>query len=474
MPGYQTAPGLEGTWAAGPADQLHSVDLAVVHDHCMVCHCGGKISAQEGPRVRNRALLHRECARDVCAHCGKGLMHGEKVWSVGTQKFHTDCLHCRECRGPIGREDTAIARDGEPFHAACVQCAYCEKPLGSDYSFHPQWRSHYMCKGCADTLHRCLSCEGKVVPWKDKNAGTHIGLKSMPVQRDPLYHSDGKVTCGECALLDCVCDSESASLILQQTLQMLEQDFGMPFSTVRNRPHPSASKSGEETGFGGPGQPLFLVKPATHEELNTKGEGTDDGSSVRGPHGGEEPDGYSTYGKCVQKEYKDGHKCVPRIQVMAGMPRVIFAAHLAHELTHAFLWLRDFPQMPSELEEGICNSLEFMVLQRELSGIERLLALHSSGMYSSNTTTGGMGGSLKWAPARGSALVAGPRFFAQGDASMEGFLRALQGVIRFRLEKMEACEHEAYGKGFRRVLKSVKEKGLMRVLDHICRFCELP
>ena len=43
------------------------------------------------------------------------------------------------------------------------------------------------------------------------------------------------------------------------------------------------------------------------------------------------------------------------IELASGLGALHSAVVLAHEYTHAWLWLHDFPPLPAPLEEGICE-----------------------------------------------------------------------------------------------------------------------
>lgn len=120
-------------------------------------------------------------------------------------------------------------------------------------------------------------------------------------------------------------------------------------------------------------------------------------------------------------------RVVKRICVVLGVPEILFASFLAHELTHAFLWL----SMPRGVrlsktdEEGLCGVASSIVLEHHLRVV------------------GGGGGVKK-----------------TGDEGKNSQFRLEQQLCQFRLNKLLTSEDKEYGDGYRKLKKIVNGRRL--------------
>ena len=53
------------------------------------------------------------------------------------------------------------------------------------------------------------------------------------------------------------------------------------------------------------------------------------------------------------------------IVILYGLPQIHFAAVAAHELGHVYLFQRKFSELPSSVEEGLCELMAYLWLRRQ-------------------------------------------------------------------------------------------------------------
>ena len=120
---------------------------------------------------------------------------------------------------------------------------------------------------------------------------------------------------------------------------------------------------------------------------------------------------------------------VEAISLRRNLTAVSAAQVLAHEYTHAWLWLQGFPQLEQRLEEGLCELLAYLFL---------LSCLREA------------------PPAGGGVLARDPE------------------ALRAQVLSIEANAHPDYGGGFRDCVEALHGRTLHEVLFHVRQYGMLP
>ncbi|KAK8674037.1 hypothetical protein V6N13_112339 [Hibiscus sabdariffa] len=149
------------------------------------------------------------------------------------------------------------------------------------------------------------------------------------------------------------------------------------------------------------------------------------------------------------------HRLIRRCEVTAililyGLPRLLTGSILAHEMMHAWLRLKGYPNLSPEVEEGICQVLAHMWLDSEIYAASGSDAAPSSSSSSSSSSP----------PSSSSS--------SSSTSSKKGkrsdFEKKLGGFFKHQIETDSST---AYGEGFRLGNQAVNKYGLKRTLDHI-------
>ena len=119
---------------------------------------------------------------------------------------------------------------------------------------------------------------------------------------------------------------------------------------------------------------------------------------------------------------------IEAISLRRNLSAISAAQVLAHEYTHAWLWLQGFPSLEPRLEEGLCELLSYLFL---LS-------------------------CLREPSAGGGVLVRDPE------------------ALRAQILSIEASKHPDYGGGFRDCVDALKGRTLHELLAHVREHARLP
>ncbi|GFP80982.1 protein da1-related 1 [Phtheirospermum japonicum] len=142
--------------------------------------------------------------------------------------------------------------------------------------------------------------------------------------------------------------------------------------------------------------------------------------------------------------YKLVRKCeVTAILILYGLPRLLTGSILAHEMMHAWLRLKGYPNLSPEIEEGICQVLAHLWLDSEIVAGSGSSNVASSSSSSSSSTS-------------------------SSSSSKKGKRSEFEKKLgEFFKHQIESDTSAAYGDGFREGNKAVLKYGLKRTLDHI-------
>ncbi|KAJ6997264.1 hypothetical protein NC653_013744 [Populus alba x Populus x berolinensis] len=356
----------------------------------------------------------------ICAGCNTEIGHGQFLSYVGGV-WHPDCFCCNACNLPITDYDEFSMSGNRPYHESCYRkqdhprCDVCNKfiPTNSagliECRGHPFWLRQYCPSHERDRTPRCCSCE-RMEP------------------RDTRYISldDGRKLCLEC-LDSAIMDTHECQPLYLEIRKFYE---GLNMKVKQEIPL------------------LLVERPALNEAMEGEKNGHHHLPETRGLCLSEEQTvttvlrrtrigaGYP-FIDIRTEPYRLSPRCeVTAILILYGLPRLLTGSILAHEMMHAWLRLKGYPNLRPEVEEGICQVLAHMWLDSEI--------------YSSS---GGEGASSSSSSSPSSKN--GPR---------SDFEKKLGEFFKHQIESDTS---PAYGEGFRIGNKAVLKYGLGTTLDHI-------
>ncbi|MDJ0837148.1 MAG: protein DA1 [Acidobacteriota bacterium] len=304
------------------------------HPACFTCKgCG---AALNGSFVeKNGAPWHEACAvsrfSKRCAGCGQPIQ-GMLITALG-RNWHPDCFRCGYCGKSI-KQKKFSEKDGKGFHPECYRrafvppCAVCADPITQRFVID-DWGNRY-CDFHPKKMPACFAC-GKLIC----EALTRGG------QRLP----DGRDLCGICLQTLVTAPPDGARLLkeVREKMQSMGFDFGnadLPFRLVT---------------------PAELKKLAKRKKKDRPSLGMARTTTImRGK-------------QVVERRFEE-------IIIMNALPEEMFRMVAAHELCHAWLFLKGFRELPERVEEGLCTLAEGLWLERQKTEIAsiRLKRLHKN------------------------------------------------------------------------------------------------
>ncbi|KAH9537878.1 hypothetical protein CY35_16G075200 [Sphagnum magellanicum] len=363
----------------GPAYSRRDKPSPEVDDEQLARALQESLNLESRPRFGNPFLFPHfpvpVVPRSNCAGCDKPLGYGRFLSCLG-KNWHPECFSCRLCNKPISdREFSVQGRDA--YHRDCY------KEL-----FHP----------------KCEVCHNF----------------PADVQYAPL--GDGRNLCLEC-LDSAVLDTKACQPLYREILNFYKNlgmriDHKIPMLLVE-RSALNAAREGEKDGHAHTSETRGLC---LSEEQTIA---TVFGRKPRMPIG---PEYFFTEPLKLIR-----HCEVTAILVLFGLTRLLTGSILAHELMRAWLRLdRGFPNLPNDVEEGICQVMSHIWLSGELKN----LASKNSGSSS--------------------ASKANPTHNA---------IQARLG--EFYLHQIVTDSSPIYGEGFRRGYAAVTQFGLSHTIQHL-------
>ncbi|KAJ9703342.1 hypothetical protein PVL29_004937 [Vitis rotundifolia] len=314
-----------------------------------------------------------------------------------------------------------------PYHKSCYKeqnhprCDVCRNFIPTnaagliEYRAHPFWMQKYCPSHEHDGTPRCCSCERMEA-------------------RDTRYLSldDGRKLCLECL------DSAIMETLECQPLYLEIQEFyeGLNMKVEQQVPLLLVERQALNEAMEG-------EKNGHHHLPETRGLCLSEEQTVstilRRPTIGT---GYRII-DMMTEPYRLVRRCeVTAILILYGLPRLLTGSILAHEMMHAWLRLKGYPNLSQDVEEGICQVLAYMWLDSEIyssAGTDVASASSSSSSPSSSSTTSKKG-------AR-----------SQFEKKLGEFFK----------HQIETDTSPAYGDGFRAGNQAVQKYGLKSTLDHI-------
>ncbi|MED6167367.1 Protein DA1- 1 [Stylosanthes scabra] len=328
----------------------------------------------------------------ICAGCKSEIGHGRFLSCMGAV-WHPQCFRCNACNLPITDYEFSMSSNF-PYHKSCYReqhhprCDVCNNyiPTNSagliEYRAHPFWLQKYCPSHERDGTPRCCSCE-RMEPRDTKYLLLDDGLNMKVEQQVPML------------------------LVERQAL--------------------NEAMEGEKNGH--------------HHLPETRGLCLSEEQTVtsisRRPKIGA---GHRVV-DMITEPFKLIRRCeVTAILVLYGLPRLLTGSILAHEMMHAWLRLKGYPNLSPEVEEGICQVLAHMWLDSEIYS--------ASGSDCSSSSSS--------SPSSSSA--------SSKKGKRSDFEKKLGEYFKHQIE---ADTSSAYGKGFRLGNEAVLKYGLRSTLDHI-------
>ncbi|KAK9990498.1 hypothetical protein SO802_025483 [Lithocarpus litseifolius] len=363
----------------------------------------------------------------ICAGCNTEIGHG-RFLSCMDAVWHPACFCCHACNLPINDHEFSMSGK-RPYHKSCYKeqhhprCDVCKNfiPTNSagliEYRAHPFWMQKYCPSHEHDRTPRCCSCE-----------------RMEPRDTRYLLLDDGRKLCLECL------DSAVMDTYECQPLYLEIQDFyeGLHMKVEQQVPM------------------LLVERQALNEAMEGEKNGHHHMPETRGLCLSEEQTvaTISRRPRMANNQFIDMiteprrliRRCeVTAILVLYGLPRLLTGSILAHEMMHAWLRLKGYPNLSPEVEEGICQVLAHMWLDSEI------YAASASDVASSSSSS---------SPSSSSS--------SSSSSSKKGKRSDFEKELgKFFKHQIETDTSSAYGGGFRKGNGAVLKYGLKATLDHI-------
>lgn len=359
----------------------------------------------------------------TCAGCHAEIGHGRFLSCMGAV-WHPECFRCHDCNQPISDYEFSMSGN-RPYHKSCYKehyhprCDVCKNfiptnPVGLiEYRAHPFWLQKYCPSHERDGTPRCCSCE-----------------RMEPRDTKYLLLDDGRKLCLECL------DSSIMDTHECQPLYLEIQEFyeGLNMKIEQQVPLLLVERQALNEAMEG-------EKNGHHHMPETRGlclsEEQTISTILRRPRIGA---GYRIIDMITEPYRLVRHCEVTAILILFGLPRLLTGSILAHEMMHAWLRLKGFPNLSPEVEEGICQVLAHMWLDSEI--------IAGSGSNVASTSS--------------SSSSSAPTSSKKGARSQ--FERKLGEFFKHQIESDASS---TYGDGFRAGNQAVLKYGLRRTLDHI-------
>ncbi|KAI4327538.1 hypothetical protein L6164_019987 [Bauhinia variegata] len=370
--------------------------------------------------------LHFPPGYRICAGCNTEIGHG-RFLSCMEAVWHPECFRCHICNLPITDYEFSMSGN-RPYHKSCYReqhhprCDVCKNfiPTNSagliEYRAHPFWLQKYCPSHERDGTPRCCSCE-----------------RMEPRDTKYLLLDDGRKLCLECL------DSSIMDTHECQPLYLEIQEFyeGLNMKVEQQVPMLLVERQALNEAMEG-------EKNVHHHLPETRGLCLSEEQTVtnilRRPKIGA---GYRVI-DMITEPYRLIRRCeVTAILVLYGLPRLLTGSILAHEMMHAWLRLKGYPNLSPEVEEGICQVLAHMWLDSE--------------MYSGSGNDGASSSSSSSSSPSSSAT-------SSKKGKRSDFEKKLGEFFKHQIE---ADTSSAYGDGFRLGNQAVLKYGLRSTLDHI-------
>lgn len=273
-----------------------------------------------------------------CKYCGQPVW-GEYIIALDAH-WHPEHFLCAGCGQPLGTGNYLLGQ-GQPYHKECYvayqapRCAHCGQGIVGAYMQHDGRSYHNTCFR-ENVAPRCVYCQKPLLgrylidAWGDKfcpeheNQYPHCSFCSRlipPAQQTPGWQEYESLRCLVCRAT-AIDTAEQAQPLFSQCKQWIGQQ-GFRFNQL-----PLSLKLCERTKL----LTLFGGRSENH------------------------PLGVTLTSTRVQ----DGRVIESRVEgvaVLQGMPALLFAGVVLHELGHVWLTVHGIESLPQWAEEGFCQLL---------------------------------------------------------------------------------------------------------------------
>lgn len=242
----------------------------------------------------------------LCKYCGQPV-RGEYIVALEAT-WHPEHFLCAGCSQPLGQGNYLLGQ-GKPYHQACYatyqapRCVYCQKPLMGRYLIDA-WGDKF-CPEHQEQYPRCSFCS-RLIP---------------PNQQTPGWQDYNSLRCSVCRST-AIETAEQAQPLFNQLKQWIGQQ-GFRFNQLPLRLE-LCGRAKLMTLFQGRSEshPLGITLSSMHMQ-----------------------NGF------VRENRVEG------VAVLQGMPALLFAGVVLHELGHVWLTVHGIRNLPLWAEEGFCQLL---------------------------------------------------------------------------------------------------------------------
>jgi hypothetical protein len=248
-----------------------------------------------------------------CAACGKPVS-GRYVAAEG-RAYHPEHFICASCQSPLEGQ-SYVPQDSLLYCQRCyrerfgVRCAVCGLAIEGKY-LEDDWGNR-ICERHRSALPECFCCRRLIC-----EALTGGGVA----------YQDGRQVCNLCrrTAVDQVAQGLGMELLARHALESWGLALGDSALPVRLVDRAGLARAGGQSG---------LVTGQTRVTIVTEGD-------------------------------HERSRRVDEILVLYGLPQEYYAAVLAHEYGHAWLFRQRFPRLSPQVEEGFCQLLSWQWLQQQ-------------------------------------------------------------------------------------------------------------
>lgn len=363
----------------------------------------------------------------ICAGCNSEIGHGRFLSCMGAV-WHPECFRCHSCNLPISDYEFSVSGN-RPYHKSCYKehhrpkCDVCRSYIPTngagliEYRAHPFWLQKYCPSHERDGTPRCCSCE-----------------RMEPRETRYLLLDDGRKLCLEC-LDSAIMDTNECQPLYLEIREFYE---GLNMKVEQQIPLLLVERQALNEAMEG-------EKNGHHHLPETRGLCLSEEQTVttvlKRPRVGA---GYR-FIDMITEPFRLIRQCeVTAILILYGLPRLLTGSILAHEMMHAWLRLKGYPNLSPEVEEGICQVLAHMWLDSEIYSGSGSETASSSSSSSSSPSSSSSTSSKK--------------------GKRSDFEKRLGDFFKYQIESDTSS---AYGDGFRQGNEAVLKYGLRRTLEHI-------
>jgi hypothetical protein len=284
-------------------------------EHFACTRCRGALAGQPFMDSGGQPYCSRcyaELYNPRCAACGRPIT-GRYVTALG-RSWHPEHFVCAACQRPL-EGVSFVPRDGQLYCQGCYsaryspRCSVCDRPLEGQY-LEDYWGDRY-CPRHRDELPKCFSCQR---------------LICEPLTGGGVRYADGRHLCHRCRAT--AIDQVAAGAGTAQRVREALHGMGLDLE--------------------GAAIPLRLVGQR----------------ELEGAHHHTEPLNGKTRTVVRTQDGRELGRTVEEIMVLYGLPEEHYAAVLAHEYGHAWLFLQRFPPLAPTVEEGLCQALSYLWLSQ--------------------------------------------------------------------------------------------------------------